>query len=37
MFSNILLPHTTGYCLERRNKTYGKDIGMFERGGNAGE
>ena len=37
MLNNIPLPHTTGYCLERRNKTYGKDIGMFERGGNAGE
>lgn len=31
MLNNIPLPHTTGYCLERRNKTYGKDIGMFER------
>ena len=37
MLNHIPLPHTTDYCLERRNKTYGKDIGMFERGGNAGE
>lgn len=37
MFSNILLPHTTGNCPKKRNKTYGKDIEMIEWDGNAGE
>ena len=37
MLNNIHLSHTTDYCLERRIKTYGKDIWIFERGGNAGE
>ena len=37
MFSNILLPHTTGNCPKKRNKTCGKDIEMIEWDGNAGE
>ena len=30
-------PNTTGNCPEKRNKTCGKDIGMIEWDGNAGE
>ena len=38
MFSNILLPQHHGQLsTEKRNKTCGKDIGMIEWDGNAGE
>ena len=37
MFSNILLPHTTGNCPKKRNKTCGKDIEVIEWGCNSGE
>ena len=37
MLNNILLSQTIGNCSERRNKTRGKGIGIFEWGSNAGE